>query len=203
MFYLMTGNKKRQRYPLRFIWWRPIKRRHCYPLRFIWYKTTVLPLTFCLTGNKKRGCYPVCFIWWRLINDSVTPYVLLHKKRLCYPLRFIWLPWIKQQKFEKRQCCPLRFIWWRRIKKRQCYPLRFISWKKRHCYPLDFIWWRRRQNDSVTPYVLFDDDGYKITVLPLMFYFKKKITVTLTFYLMTANKKQQHCYPLRFIRWRR
>ena len=118
------------------------------------------------------------------------------------PLTFYLITMDKTTKVWKTTVLPLTFYLMTTDKKRQCYPLRFISWKKRHCYPLDFIWWRRRQNDSVTPYVLFDDDGYKITVLPLMFYFKKKITVTLTFYLMTANKKQQHCYPLRFIRWR-
>ena len=95
MFYLTT-NKKRQCYPLCFIWWRPIKNNSVTPcvlfdddqwktiiLPLVFYltatdkKTTVLPFMFYLTTNKKRQCYPLCFIWWRPIkNNSVTPCVL-------------------------------------------------------------------------------------------------------------------------------
>ena len=54
------------------------KRRQCYPLCFIWLNTTGLPLTFYfMKGNKNRQL-PLTFYLTTADekNDSVTPYVL-------------------------------------------------------------------------------------------------------------------------------
>ena len=103
--------------------------------------------------------------------------------------------------------------------------------KKQQCYPLCFFSWRPKKNDSVTPYVFFQDNQWKITVLPIIFYLtkttvkkcffswwpKKNNSVTPYVFFHATNKKQQcyplclfsrrpikkqQCYPLCFFSWR-
>ena len=87
MFFFMTTNKKRQCYPLYFIW----QRQQCDPLFFFHddqLKTTVLPLMF--------------FSWRPIKNNSVTPYVFFmttKEKQQCYPLCFFSRQPIKNDSF--------------------------------------------------------------------------------------------------------
>ena len=60
--------------------------------------------------------------------------------------------------------------------------------KKQQCYPLSFIW-RKMKSVSVTPYIIFDGNRWKMTYLPLTFY-------------LTATDKERQCYPLSFT-WRK
>jgi hypothetical protein len=143
-----------------------------------WWKTTVLPLMFYFM--KKRHCYPFGFIWWqRIKNNSVTPYVLFHEKNKCS---------IRWQPIKNRQCYPLFYLM-TTDKKRQRYPIRYSRWRpmrNRQCYPLCFNWWGLINNHSGTTYVLFDDDWWNTTVLPLMFF----------------SLKKRHCCSFDFIWWR-
>ena len=78
MFFFMTTNKKRQCYPLYFIW----QRQQCYPLCFFSWrpiKNKCYPLWF-LSWRPIKNSYPLCFFSWRPIkNNSVTPYILFDK----------------------------------------------------------------------------------------------------------------------------
>ena len=101
----------------------------------------MLPLMFFfMTTNKKRQCYPLCFFSWRPIkNDSVTPCVFFHDDQ------------------RKTTVLPLMFLFMTTNKITTVLPLMFHL-KKTTVLPLMFCSWRPIKNDSVTPYVSFDEN---------------------------------------------
>ena len=176
-------------------------------LPLIFFKTTVLPFTFISKLPEKTTDK------WQL------PLKFFSKRQL--PLTFS----SKRQRYHWRFFkTTVTFFFENDIKKRQCYPLRFFQ-KDSHplCFfkttvlPLIFFfqndWWktsypvffysRQINNDSVTPYVFFQNDSvthwffskqqinnsvtltffFKTTILPLKFFFKT-----------TDNTRQ--CYAL-------
>ena len=88
--FFMTTDKKRQCYPLYFIW----QRQQCYPLCFFSWRpiknNSVTPYGFFHDDQRKTTVSPLMF---HLIKTTVTPYVFFmttKEKQQCYPLCFIW-----------------------------------------------------------------------------------------------------------------
>ena len=146
---------------------------------YVFFKKTVTPYVFF-----KTTAVPLTFFQ----NDSYIFFKNDIKKRQCYPLRFF-----------QKDSHPLRFF------KTTVLPLIYFfqnDWWKTS-YPVFFYSQRQINNDSVTPYVFFQNDSvthwffskqqinnsvtltffFKTTILPLKFFFKT-----------TDNTRQ--CYAL-------
>ena len=112
--FFMTTNKKRQCYPLYFIW----QRQQCYPLWFFSWRPkkndTVTPhvpfgendsVTPYVLFDKYQQCYPFCFFLTRtiiLFFSNMFFFMTTNELRQCYPLYFIW---------QRQQCDTLFFFY--------------------------------------------------------------------------------------------